>query len=459
MKSLQVFYTKLCLQIAFMSSLALSVHFGLLCGQLEQEVEVQSDQDATKDSSEDQKQETSAQSGENGELEDATKEEEPTEEVEQLVEEDQSVQAEEPAATAQQPQAEQPVEEEQPAENDHVESSTKNLDSQEINGEIKESVKEVPKVDEQQKPKEELSAEKIEEGLSPLIVSRSVEKMANTLKGLPVELVVEVVKEGLADEHSPLTSNDKLEFIFALSLQYPEDQKAQNALFDLFNNASLRNQRPLLHAARSGYAHVIPAMLEWLKALIAEINVVAEYQINKLFSEQDRAMLRTALVEAGDNKNFPLLAKIVKGQNILKKRKENLQALAQQLGDMARNSLFQVVTDNEFEVLKILSEHGIEIKPEMASLLLWTVAGKSDDPHFVKFLINQGADVEFYKDGRTPLIRAVEANNRAMVRALVKYKANVNGFADMAVGTPLQRALEKGHTEIELFLREKGARE
>jgi len=75
-------------------------------------------------------------------------------------------------------------------------------------------------------------------------------------------------------------------------------------------------------------------------------------------------------------------------------------------------------------------------------------------------LASAGANVQDADQyGRTLLIHAIDLNNIALVRALLQEGANPNAMLSPVTGTPLQHALEKRYINIELLLRQYGAKE
>lgn len=105
------------------------------------------------------------------------------------------------------------------------------------------------------------------------------------------------------------------------------------------------------------------------------------------------------------------------------------------------------------------------ISSQMATSLLWDVLQEKKDAQFVPILVSQKADVNNGKEGKTPLIAAVDLNNVEMVQMLLDNGALPNKFVDPVVGTPLQHAqkIQKEsktkNSTIELLLRDRGAKE
>jgi steroid 5-alpha reductase family enzyme len=148
-------------------------------------------------------------------------------------------------------------------------------------------------------------------------------------------------------------------------------------------------------------------------------------------------------------------------------------ALAQKYDDMAdieKRAWYQAVSDDECDLLYQLRENAVALSSALANELLWIVAKRSKHAELVDFFLSHGAVLTYTKMGHTLLTKATESNNKIIVLALIEAckkrygvenecKEFVNRIADPLIGSALQIALEKGYTEIELLLREQGARE
>lgn len=247
--------------------------------------------------------------------------------------------------------------------------------------------------------------------LQPFIVTQSVEKIAHALKDVPITISQAIVKELVENEATYLTREDKIQLLYALLRDFKDNSDMQTMLLDIIHtHKDLREGAPILIVAlRSGYADIVPQLL--------------------------------ALTQKYDD-----------------------------MADIEKRAWYQAVYDDERDLLYQLRENAVTLSPARANELLWIVAERSKHAELVDFFINQGADLTYSKKGHTLLTKATESNNKIIVGALLDAckkqrpaenacKEFVNHIADPLVGSALQIALEKGYTEIELLLRDRGARE
>lgn len=130
-----------------------------------------------------------------------------------------------------------------------------------------------------------------------------------------------------------------------------------------------------------------------------------------------------------------------------------------QLKEVSYKALLHSIKQNNLTNFAQLIEALGGIPKDMATKLLWDLVRENKDAQFIPVLVTQKADLNSADAGKTPLVEAVDAENVQMVQMLLDNGALTNKFVDPAVGTPLQRALRKRSSTIELLLREHGARE
>ncbi len=253
--------------------------------------------------------------------------------------------------------------------------------------------------------------------LSPLIASQSVEKIAESMEYMSVDKARDIARVIIQDKQSLLSAEEQQVLLFALALHYP-DAQAQYTLFNLMIKYPhlLQGKTLLLVAAHNNYGKVIPALLRWSKQI-------------------------------ADKPKIP-----------------------QQLQNLDTQALDQAVVNNNLKALKVLYNNGVSIKADKASELLWNVVHNNKKPGFVAFLVERGADLHYTSNGYTLLMKATENNNVAMVKALITAFKNtgatpkdifkyVQHIVDPQVGTALQIAIEKDYAQIDVLLRNYGARE
>ncbi len=257
-----------------------------------------------------------------------------------------------------------------------------------------------------------LSLDEAYDYLHSLIQSRNISSLANVIAQFRPQAAKDLVERIMLDKAVPLTDEEKLSLLFAVTLEYQGKKRAQYSLFDLlFMHQDIqKNLSPLLVAARSLYAEVIPTSISSIK----------ERRKNRAYQAY---------------KNF--------------------------LGNQINQALTRAVTDNDVKALDVMMSKKVRIAQKKASNLLWLAVSGKKDTAFVPFLIRRAhADVNFVGDGkRTLLIKGAENNHPQMVRALLEEDAKVDLVIDPAVGSALQIAIARKYVEVELLLRKDGGRE
>ncbi len=253
--------------------------------------------------------------------------------------------------------------------------------------------------------------ERAKEALSVATLSQGVEKMAEILKGLPIN-DVEAIAKLVIEEKSSLTRDDKLEFLFALLSNYPNNTDAQHRILDIINEFGvLREGRaPLLIAVRSAHYKKLPAIIEWAK----------HFTVNN-------------------------------------------QQVPDEIAQLEQQGMDQAVDEDDPQALEKLFANGVIATQDQLSELLWRAVAGDRNTAFVKLLVEKGADINYSVDGKySPLMKAVEEKNVPMVKEIIKIGGDtlkINIMYDVGTGTALQIANEKGLAQIDHLLRDAGARE
>ncbi len=260
---------------------------------------------------------------------------------------------------------------------------------------------------------ETLSSDEAYDYLHSLLFSGNIDRLAETMVQFHFSILAELLEKIIVGEDLPLTNEEKLSLLLATAMQLQGKKGVQFIVFDflLMHQDMQVNQPVLLVAARGRYADVIPVLISWLK----------ERQKNEQY----------------------------------KKYKEFLAS-------MVPKALQGAVDENDVTALDVMIGKKVRLEPEQATTLLWrVVVMEKKDTAFVPFLVQRGrADINFVGDGeRTLLIKATEKNDSKMVRALLEEGADVGTIVAPAVGSALQIAIGEGYTQVELLLREHGARE
>ncbi len=258
-------------------------------------------------------------------------------------------------------------------------------------------------------PLANVTPERALEFLLPLMIAQDVDNMVKLMKGVSAPQARAILTLLFAQKDSNLTVDDKARLLVGLvSTYYATDELAQYSLFDLLLRYSMVPTKPLAFiAACSSYAQAIPAILSW-----------AQDRIKK-------------------DKKVPTWLK-----------------------ESGFKALQEAVMNNDFKSFSTLLNKGVYSTPVQAGQLLADAAGvKKERTDFVAPLVRLKADLNYKGRGYTPLMRATAAGNLAFVKALVQAGADINFFADTAIGTALQIAIEKKQLAIEEFLRRHGAQE
>jgi hypothetical protein len=253
--------------------------------------------------------------------------------------------------------------------------------------------------------------EHAKEALSIAALSQGVETMAAILKGLPVNDVQAIAKL-VIEEKSSLTRDDKLEFLYALLSNYPNDTQAQNQILDLIGEFKLlrEGRAPLLIAVKSAHFKKLPAIIQWATTFTA------------------------------NNKQVP-----------------------DEISQLIQQGMDQAVDEDDPSALQAMFANGVTATQDQLSELLWHAVAGDRNTAFVKLLVDKGADINYAADDKySPLMKAVEDKNGPLVQEIIKVggdKLKINMMYDVGVGTALQIANEKGLAHIDQMLRDAGARE
>ena len=241
------------------------------------------------------------------------------------------------------------------------------------------------------------------------LVSGGVKNVARAMKDIPVDHAIKNLEAIFKQAQEILSHEDKIILLLAVVRNYAADLEKQKKILDLLlTQAHLYQGVPLLLiATKHEYQNLVPNIVAWLE-----------------------------------------------------QRKRNNADLHDYLENMVFLALSYAIEKNMTEQFNKLLWVGITLDKKRADQLLWSVINKQKDPRFVALLHSLGADVNAVRDGKyTPLIRATELNNKALVSALIKAGATMNLIIDPATGSALQTAIGLGHREIEMLLRESEAEE
>lgn len=241
----------------------------------------------------------------------------------------------------------------------------------------------------------------------PLIISGSVEKIADFSKHLSPDSAYQLAKTIVTQWNSTLSRDDLLELLFAFSTSHAGKKKQQNSLFGLIPEyqSLFEDGAPLAYvAALSGYAHIIPALETWAK----------EY-------------VRT-------NKNVPDFIK-----------------------DDTRKAAQYAISKNKRSDLKNILEYSGSVRHEEYTNLLWSTIENNRDARIIPLLVHKGANPRSSRGSYTVLMQAVQKNNVPAVKELIKVGADVNTILDNETGSALQLALINNFVKMEQVLRSHGA--
>lgn len=236
-------------------------------------------------------------------------------------------------------------------------------------------------------------------------VSHSVKTMGNFIGKLPFAQELRILAKILNGQTSALSPEEKVELSLELVIKRSAVQEQKMLLDTLMNYAGVL-KTPLLYIAID-------------KQQIKAVPIIVQYFRNNPAQLQENS--------------YNALLHSIKQNNL-----KNFAQLVAALGGISK---------------------------DMATRLLWDLLPENKDAQFIPVLVAQKADLNSAKDGKTPLIAAVDSGNVEMVQMLLDQGALPNKFADPAIGTPLQRELHKDskvkgkNSTIELLLREHGARE
>lgn len=256
----------------------------------------------------------------------------------------------------------------------------------------------------------------IEEGMriiNPLVISVSIEKIIDLMKQFPPETSFNITQRII--EESTLPYSDKQQLIFGLAQAFSDQASTQANFFQLLLKLNEVSEIPsvFINAVKSGYGTVIPVLLKWAKT-----------------QQRDHPELK----------------------------------------DIENKVLYRAIDDNDVKAVEGLHQHGILISKKKATDLLWHTVSRNKSAGFIPFLANLGADLYIKKEKHTLVTKATEQNNLSTVKTLVEtlekkgvteeeIASYLNRFVDRIIGSPIQIALQKKYTDLEIYLRKYGAHE
>ena len=261
-------------------------------------------------------------------------------------------------------------------------------------------------------PKVEMSLNEMMDYIREWANESGVPEIIKFLKEIcPKDKIVTMVKQITKQYTQELTRENKIKLAFSLANFYKKDKNIQNKIFEIIANDKtiIEGDIPLIFiAAQQGEIDAIPNMIDWYKK-----------------HRKRRVNL--------EKKTFAYAAKHDYA-NALQKLQKKLHA----------------------------------IDKAYATKLLWILVKANAGKKSIEFLANLGADLNYQdpKTKHTILIQAIINKNPAVVKELVRLGADVKKPSqDKSIGYPVQvarenpvkKARELGLTDIEMFLRSKGA--
>jgi hypothetical protein len=243
----------------------------------------------------------------------------------------------------------------------------------------------------------DLSQEQLLTYMRPLFLTKSASAIISFLNHIPSASVFRIVKAVVESPKLHLPPRVKLRVIFA-GAQRQKDRSGKFEFFDLVvHNQHLQTGvKPLIvKAVEAGYAHLVPDILEW--------------------------------------------------------------AQQAHVGNVVQEALFYVAhyDDEDPEALRELFEAGVPIRKSVASELLWELVDTCADGHSLPFLVHElSADVQYVKDGKTPLVKAIQNNKLSIVKLLLELGAQPDFKATMTATekTALDVARETGNQQLVTLL-------
>ena len=254
--------------------------------------------------------------------------------------------------------------------------------------------------------------------LKPLTTSRSIPTLSESMRGLTAARSAEIIQILLDETASQLLPDDVKALILNVAVDYA-DVKDQDLILDLYlKNKYAQQSLPLFAVAAQlpRFNLIVPMLIRWQKnahqadGLPADMILVAyEYAVKK---------------------DDPL-------------------------------------------IIKNLLQAGATVTPDQATRVLWQAVRENKNSNFITLLAKQAADVNSVENNMTPLVQATLNLNSQLVASLLQAGADINKSPADQTGTPLQNILVIGSraaqekrkdiaqkaVQLELFLREQGARE
>ena len=202
--------------------------------------------------------------------------------------------------------------------------------------------------------------------LQPIVITHNIYLLVQKIGQLSLEKTKALLSVMIKDFQSPLTHEEKLSILLGCVEQKKTREEKYDLLSLLMNFPALTTGIPLLFvAATTDYTATISTIVAWVEEQEKIMDVEKYEQMKKMF---------------------------------------------------IHDAFMYAIAENNINALKKMIKYKVPIGKEEASELLWhVVSSEGRDSNFVSLLVvDAGADVNYERNGRTVLAKAVENNDKTL---------------------------------------------
>jgi hypothetical protein len=246
-----------------------------------------------------------------------------------------------------------------------------------------------------------LSLEQVYSQLIPLLISHNIDLIIKVINQGSYRFASELVEKIIKDPCYSLSSEEKVNLLFGIILNYSGKKSMQYRLLDILKECPemYNDSSVLLAIMRSNYSDSLFTLYRWIK----------------------------------DND------------------------YTDEWNEFIYNALRIAIDQEDYRVVENMFSKKIRVSAEKSSQLLSYIVEHNKSTCFIPLLVRHHADINSIHNNKTLLMQAVEHNNTEMIQVLLDEGAVVDRVIDPHQGTALQIAMARKHYSAIHLLREYGA--